>query len=122
MATTMGNVNNRNFKNMITEQPDTIKILGGACLPIYSIGRTANGENLMNVYPNVDISKNAGTLVNMIFHINDDANNIHAIELLPPTDANTYLDIQNITDEHKIQFVRDAINVRWIAANTSNSS
>lgn len=118
MATTMGNVDNRDFKSM-TEQPQTITIINAATLALYPIGYEANGQPILNIHPNVDIANNAGKMVCTVFRT--ETGNTHIINLISPTDANTYIQIEDVTEEHKIQWTRDAIDL-WIAANTSNSS
>jgi len=115
MATTMGNADNWNFKSM-TEQPQTITIINAATLALYPIGYEANGQPIMNIHPNVDIANTAGKMVCTVFRT--ETGNTHIISLIPPTDAKNYIELDDVTEEHKIQWTRDAIDL-WIQANTA---
>jgi len=115
MATTMGNVDNGDFKSM-TEQPQTITIINAATLALYPIGHEANGQPIFNIHPNVDIANTAGKMVCTVFRT--ETGNTHIISLIPPTDAENYIELDDVTEEHKIQWTRDAIDL-WIAANTA---
>jgi len=111
----MGTNDHRKWQKM-TEQPKTITILNSAVLPFMEIGNDANNKPIFNEHPNVDLANAAGTMVLTI--IKTDTGDQHAVHLIPPSDSDNYIHVNEVTNEHKIQWTRDALEL-WIQANTA---
>jgi hypothetical protein len=103
----------------MTEQPKTITIVNSAVIPFMEIGNDANNKPIFNEHPNVNLADAGGTMVLTV--IKTDTGDRHTVHLIPPNDTDNYTHVSEITEEHKIQWTRDALEL-WIQANTAKST